>query len=57
MNWVNHCQSQDDEPDEYIDPDAEEKLPGDDDDDKFTTEGGNKMSVEEFLRKNPGRMN
>lgn len=47
-----------DEPDEYIDPDAESKLPGDDDDDdKFTSEGGTKMSVEEFLRKNPGRMN
>ena len=30
---------------------------GDDDDDKFTSEGGTKMSVEEFLRKNPGRMN
>ncbi len=45
------------EPDEYINPDVEAKLPGDDDDDKFTTEGGKKMSVEEFLRKNPGRMN
>ena len=37
-----------DEEDKYIDPEAEEKLP--DDDEKVA-------SIEEFLRKNPGRLN
>ncbi len=36
--------------DEYINPDAEEKLPDDDEADKVA-------SIEEFLRKNPGKMN
>ncbi len=36
--------------DEYINPDADEKLPDDDEADKVA-------SIEEFLRKNPGKMN
>lgn len=39
-----------DEEDKYIDPEAEEKLPDDDEAEKVA-------SIEEFLRKNPGRLN
>ncbi len=39
-----------DKNDEYINPDAEEKLQDDDEADKVA-------SIEEFLRKNPGKMN